>query len=49
MTPSPLVLYGDWDATRRELTLRGECFGMSGKLEPRRTRQRHLRDDDHVE
>lgn len=34
MTSSPLTAYGDWDATKRELSLKGECLGMSGKLEP---------------
>lgn len=37
MTPSPMQLSGDYDAERDELTLRGECFGPSGKLEPCRT------------
>lgn len=46
MTPAPLLLYGDWDEGKRELTLAGEGFGPSGKLEPCRTVARHV-DDDH--
>ncbi len=46
MTPTPLMLFGDYDAKKRELTLAGECFGMSGKLEPCRT-VTHYQDDDH--
>ena len=34
MTSSPLVAYGDYDAAKGELDLKGECLGMSGKLEP---------------
>ena len=47
MTPVPLVLWGDYDAAKHELVMSGECFGMSGKLEPCRTVTRFL-DDDHV-
>ncbi|HTF87665.1 MAG TPA: DUF1579 family protein [Planctomycetota bacterium] len=46
-TPSPMLLYGDYDAKKRELVLRGECYGMSGKLEPCRSVTR-LVDDDHA-
>jgi hypothetical protein len=48
MTASPMTLRGDYDQKQRELTMRGECLGMSGKLEPCRTVTR-FRDDDHVE
>ena len=34
MTPVPLLLRGDYDAAKRELVMRGECYGRSGKLEP---------------
>lgn len=37
MAASPLVLYGDWDEKKGELTLTGEGVGMSGKLEKFRT------------
>ena len=47
MTPSPMLLFGDYDAGKRELALRGECYGMSGKLEKCRTVTRFV-DDDHV-
>lgn len=47
MTPVPLVLWGAYDAGKRELVLSGECFGASGKLEPCRTVTRFV-DDDHV-
>lgn len=46
MTPSPMTLFGDYDSAKRELTMKGECFGMSGKLEPCRTVTR-FQDDDH--
>ena len=46
MTSSPLTAYGDWDAARRELVLRGECHGPSGRLEPIRIVVR-LPDGDH--
>lgn len=46
MTPVPMTLYGSYDAKSRELTMTGECFGMSGKLEPCRTVTRY-KDDDH--
>jgi hypothetical protein len=46
MTPSPMMLYGNYDAKTRELALSGECFGMSGKLEKCRTLA-HFTDDDH--
>ena len=48
MTPSPMTLRGSFDAATRTLTLRGECYGMSGKLEPCRT-VLHVTDDDHYE
>lgn len=37
MTPSPMVLEGDYDATKRELVMTGLAFGPSGKLEPCRS------------
>ena len=46
MTSSPMTLFGDYDAEKRELVMKGECFGMSGKLEPCRT-VTHYQDDDH--
>jgi hypothetical protein len=46
MTSSPLTAYGDYDAKKRELVLKGECLGMSGKLEPCRMVTRFV-DDDH--
>jgi len=46
MTPSPMQLTGSYDASRRELALTGECYGMSGKLEKCRTVARY-QDDDH--
>lgn len=46
MTSSPLTAYGDYDAVKRELVLKGECLGMSGKLEPCKIVTR-LVDDDH--
>ncbi len=46
MSASPMTLFGDYDAIRRELTLTGECLGMSGKLETCRT-VTHYADDDH--
>jgi hypothetical protein len=48
MTSSPMTLYGDYDATKRELTMRGECLGRSGTLEKCRTVTR-FRDDDHTD
>jgi hypothetical protein len=48
MTPSPMAVYGDYDAAKRELTMRGEALGMSGRLEPCRTVTRYT-DDDHTE
>ncbi len=47
MAASPLVLYGDWDEKKGELTLTGEGVGMSGKLEPFRTVTKYP-DDDHI-
>jgi Protein of unknown function (DUF1579) len=47
MTSSPMTLYGDYDAEKRELVLTGECFGPSGKLEPCKTVTRYA-DDDHM-
>jgi len=46
MTSSPMTLYGDYDEAKRELEMKGECFGMSGQLEPCRTVTRY-QDDDH--
>jgi len=46
MTPTPLPLTGDYDAKKKELTMAGECMGMSGKLEKCRTVSR-FQDDDH--
>jgi hypothetical protein len=48
MSPAPMTLLGDYDAGKRELTLKGQCLGRSGALEACRTVTR-LRDDDHVE
>ncbi len=47
MTSSPLLLFGSFDAATRTLTMSGECFGLSGTLEPCRSVTR-LVDDDHV-
>lgn len=46
MAPSPLVLTGDWDAKTKMMSMKGECVGMSGKLEPCRTMIQH-KDADH--
>jgi len=46
MTPSPMTLWGDYDAAKRELAMSGECFGRSGRLEPCRTLTR-FEDLDH--
>jgi len=46
MTSSPLVAYGNYDAMKKELELKGECLGLSGKLEPCRI-VTHFVDDDH--
>lgn len=46
MTSSPMSLAGDFDEASAELRLKGECYGMSGKLEPCRT-VLHLVDGDH--
>jgi hypothetical protein len=45
-TPGPLLLVGNYDEKTKELTLRGEGVGMSGKLEPVKTVTR-WQDDDH--
>lgn len=37
MAPSPMVLIGDYDKATKTTKMRGECVGMSGKLEPCRT------------
>jgi hypothetical protein len=46
MTPSPLTLEGDYDEKKKELTMTGTGFGMSGKLEPCRS-VTQFEDDDH--
>lgn len=46
MGPSPIQLTGSYDAAKKELTMTGECVGMSGKLEPMRTVTRYA-DADH--
>jgi hypothetical protein len=46
MTPSPVYLTGQYDAKKREMAMTGECFGMTGKLEPCRTVTQY-KDDDH--
>lgn len=46
MSPSPLVLNGRYDEKTRELKMTGQCYGMSGKLEPCRAVTRFV-DDDH--
>jgi hypothetical protein len=46
MTPCPVSLEGDFDAKKKEMTMTGEAFGMSGTLEPCRTVSRY-QDDDH--
>ena len=48
MSPSPLILQGDYDAKTKTMTMTGEMFGMSGKLEPCRTVTVH-KDADHIE
>ena len=47
MAPSPLILYGDLDEKKGELTLKGEGVGMSGKMEPFRTVTKYP-DADHI-
>lgn len=46
LSATPLTLFGDYDAEKRELVMKGECLGMSGKLETCRT-VTHFGDDDH--
>ena len=46
MAASPLLLTGDYDKKQKTLTMRGECVGMSGKLEPCST-VIQLQDADH--
>lgn len=48
MTPTPMTVQGDYDEKKRELTMEGECFGMSGQLEKCRT-VAHFVDDDHMD
>lgn len=47
MTPAPMLLSGEYDAERRELSMSGECYGMSGTLEPCRV-VTSFRDEDHI-
>lgn len=47
MTPSPMTLFGDYDDQKRELTMTGECLGMSGKLEKCQT-VTSFQDDHHI-
>jgi hypothetical protein len=46
MSPSPLTAYGQYDEKTKTMTLKGECLGMTGKLEPCTLVTKHL-DDDH--
>lgn len=46
MTGAPLLLLGDYDEKAKQLTMTGEAFGQSGKLEPCRTVTKFV-DDDH--
>lgn len=46
MSPTPLTAYGKYDEKEKTLTLKGECLGMSGKLEPCRLVTKFV-DDDH--
>ena len=46
LSATPMTLFGDYDAKKRELVMKGECLGMSGKLEPCRTVTRFV-DEDH--
>lgn len=48
MTGAPLLLLGDYDEKTKELTMVGEAFGQSGKLEPCRTVTKFV-DDDHFQ
>lgn len=45
LSATPMILLGDYDAAQRELVMKGECLGMSGKLEPCRTVTRFEGDD----
>jgi hypothetical protein len=47
MVPSPLVLYGNLDEKKGELTMTGEGVGMSGKMEPYKTVTKYV-DGDHI-
>lgn len=47
MSASPMTLYGEFDAEKRELRLSGECLAPSGRLERCRTVTRYV-DDDHT-
>jgi len=46
MSPTPLTAYGQYDEKTKTMTLKGECLGMSGKLEPCTLVTKHI-DDDH--
>ncbi len=46
MTGAPMLLLGDYDEKTKELTMVGEAFGQSGKLEPCRAVTRFV-DDEH--
>ena len=46
MTSSPMILFGDYDPKTKTLAMKGECLGMSGKIEPCRT-VTHYQDADH--
>ena len=46
MSPTPLTAYGKYDEKEKTLTLKGECLGVSGKLEPCRLVTKFV-DDDH--
>ncbi len=46
MTGSPVSLEGDYDEAKKQMTMTGLSFGMSGTLEPTRTVTQY-KDDDH--
>jgi len=47
LSATPMTLYGDYDSEKRELVLRGESLGMTGKIERCRTVTRYP-DADHM-
>lgn len=47
MTPSPLLMRGTYDETKRELVMTGSCFGPTGELDPVRAITT-FRDEGHI-